>query len=286
MMRNNDWYTPGWKLLKVTIRIQGHSDLYTFYFNKWLSANKEVTLHEENKCRSGHSDCQHLCIYTNPGFRCDCHPGFELHQMNRCKDVDECKNGDNKCDLKAAHCVNKPGSYSCQCKEGYQQMDNNTCTAFTSSKMCSGSDALGMESGKIKNQSITASSYYPQYPPWAARLRSGIAKGWYAFPYDPLPWIQVDLGKQTWLKGVATQGKMFSMYVTSYKLAYSQDQVTWFYYRGDSDNDKVLNGNKDPYRVVTNSLPRPIHTRFVRLYPLSWNDALVMKLELYGCISS
>lgn len=106
-------------------------------------------------------------------------------------------------------------------------------------KMCSGSDALGMESGNIKNQSITASSYYPQYPPWAARLRSGISKGWYAFPYDPLPWIQVDLGKQTWLKGVATQGKMFSMYVTSYKLAYSQDQVTWFYYRGDSDNDKV-----------------------------------------------
>ena len=50
----------------------------------------------------------------------------------------------------------------------------------------------------------------------------------------------MDLGKpQTWLKGVATQAKMFSMYVTSYKLAYSQDQVTWFYYRGDSDNDKV-----------------------------------------------
>ena len=42
-------------------------------------------------------------------------------------DVDECKHGDNKCDLKAAHCVNKPGSYSCQCKEGYQQMDNYTC---------------------------------------------------------------------------------------------------------------------------------------------------------------
>ena len=32
---------------QVTIRIQGHSDLYTFYFNKWLSANKEVTLHGE-----------------------------------------------------------------------------------------------------------------------------------------------------------------------------------------------------------------------------------------------
>ena len=32
---------------QVAIRIQGHSDLYTFYFNKWLSPNKEVTLHGE-----------------------------------------------------------------------------------------------------------------------------------------------------------------------------------------------------------------------------------------------
>ena len=96
-----------------------------------------------------------------------------------------------------------------------------------------------MESGKISNQSITASSYYPQYPPWTARLRAGHAKGWYAMPYDSSLWIQVDLGKPTWLKGVATQGKRFSMYVKSYKLAYSLDQVRWFPYRGNQTDDKV-----------------------------------------------
>ena len=75
-----------------------------------------------------------------------------------------------------------------------------------------------MENGKISDQSITASSHYPSFPPWKARLRSGISKGWYAMPHDPSPWIQVDLGEATWLEGVATQGKMFSLCVKSYKL--------------------------------------------------------------------
>lgn len=97
-----------------------------------------------------------------------------------------------------------------------------------------------MENGKISNQSITASSYYPQYLPWSARLRTGTEKGWYALPNDvPSPWIQVDLGKPIWLKGVATQGKRFTIFVKTYKLGYSLDKVTWSIYRGNGQTDKV-----------------------------------------------
>ena len=50
----------------------------------------------------------------------------------------------------------------------------------------------------------------------------------------------MDLGKVTWLKGVATQGKMFSLFVKTYKLVYSSDEVTWFVYReADAKVDKV-----------------------------------------------
>lgn len=35
--------------------------------------------------------------------------------------------------------------------------------------------------------------------------------------------------------------------------------------------------------MVTNDLDIPVYTRYVRIYPLSWNHALVLKLELYGC---
>ena len=97
-----------------------------------------------------------------------------------------------------------------------------------------------MQDGQISNQSITASSYYFNYPPWGGRLNTGIEKSWYAVAEDTKPWIQVDLGKVTWLKGVATQGKMFSLFVKTYKLAYSSDEVTWFIYKEpDAKVDKV-----------------------------------------------
>ena len=88
-----------------------------------------------------------------------------------------------------------------------------------------------MENGHISNQSITASSHYHRYPPWHARLNSGTAVSWYALPSDPSPWIQVDLGMPTWLKGVATQGKRFSLFVKTYKLAYSSDGIHWSTYK-------------------------------------------------------
>ena len=42
-------------------------------------------------------------------------------------DVDECSNNLHKCNLTASTCVNKPGNYSCQCKEGYGQTDGINC---------------------------------------------------------------------------------------------------------------------------------------------------------------
>jgi len=144
-----------------------------------------------------------------------------------------------------------------------------------------------MESGQISNQSLTASSNYFKFPAWKARLNSGMAKSWYAFAEDRHPWIQVDLEKLTWLKAVATQGKMFSFFVKTYELAYSTDEVTWFTYGELDENNKkvgkVFNGNTDPYKVVKVELDKPVYTRFVRLYPQSWNDGVALKLELYGC---
>jgi len=44
-----------------------------------------------------------------------------------CVDVDECSNGNNKCEQ---NCVNTKGSYACTCKDGFTlSNDNYTCTA-------------------------------------------------------------------------------------------------------------------------------------------------------------
>lgn len=187
-----------------------------------------------------------------------------------------------------------------------------------------------MQNGQISNQSITASSHHLNYPPWGGRLNSGMAKSWYAVAEDANPWIQVDLGRLTWLRGVATQGKMFTLFVKTYKLVYSSDEVTWFVYREpDTKVDKVMSstspictllvypspldtpcsttqkykntsllmtavcviffieqifkGNTDPYKAVKVELLKPVYTRYVRLYPQSWEDGVALKLELFGC---
>ena len=44
-------------------------------------------------------------------------------KLNNCfflqSDVDECKNGEHKCDVNA-NCFNVKGHYECLCKEGYK----------------------------------------------------------------------------------------------------------------------------------------------------------------------
>ena len=50
----------------------------------------------------------------------------------------------------------------------------------------------------------------------------------------------MDLEKLTWLKGVATEGKMFSLFVKTYRLAYSSDGIKWITYKEpDGKSDKV-----------------------------------------------
>ena len=51
-------------------------------------------------------------------------------------------------------------------------------------------------------------------------------------------------------------------------------------------SSQIFSGNTEPYGAVKNNLDKPVYTRYVRVYPVSWNDALVLKLELYGCVNS
>ena len=43
-----------------------------------------------------------------------------IHDRVFFSDVDECGQGEHKCDNQTTTCRNEPGSYTCQCKNGYQ----------------------------------------------------------------------------------------------------------------------------------------------------------------------
>lgn len=49
---------------------------------------------------------------------CVCPPGLELDETDVCVDIDECAVGTDNC-VEPAECVNVPGSFNCECPEGY-----------------------------------------------------------------------------------------------------------------------------------------------------------------------
>jgi len=180
--------------------------------------------------------------------------------------------------------LNEPYSQDSFCKNNALCTDNNIEILYDKGTVqCESYNApAGLSDGRIANSSITASSHYTRYPPWKARLNSGSENAWYALPWDLKAWIQVDLGRPTIVAAVATQGKRFSHYVKTYKLGFSDDGKSWKMYKENSQ-DKIFQGNTDPYKAVTRKF-KGIKARFFRIYPQTWNHGLALKFELYTCL--
>ena len=104
-----------------------------------------------------------------------------------------------------------------------------------------------MEFGAIKDAQIQASSEWDlNHAAIQGRLnfqKSGIKQGaWSARKNDNNQWLQIDLqGSHTKVTAVASQGRnQVNQWVTKYKLQYSNDGVTFQYYREQGQTvDKV-----------------------------------------------
>ena len=98
-----------------------------------------------------------------------------------------------------------------------------------------------MESGKINNSQITASSVWSeasQVQPWAARLNNPNGF-WHAKQARVGEWLQIDFKRKTVVTKIATQGRPNdAQWVTSYKISFSKDAVLWNFYK-ENGKEKV-----------------------------------------------
>ncbi|KFO12892.1 Neuropilin-2, partial [Balearica regulorum gibbericeps] len=147
---------------------------------------------------------------------------------------------------------------------------------------------LGMESGRISNMQISASSTYSdgRWTPQQSRLNSD-DNGWTPNVDSNKEYLQVDLHFLTVLTAIATQGAISretqnGYYVRTYKLEVSTNGEDWMMYR-HGKNHKTFQANEDSTEVVLNKIHSPVLTRFVRIRPQSWHNGIALRLELYGC---
>uniref|UniRef100_A0A8C3WXD6 Coagulation factor V n=1 Tax=Catagonus wagneri TaxID=51154 RepID=A0A8C3WXD6_9CETA len=155
------------------------------------------------------------------------------------------------------------------------------------------STPLGMESGKIENKQITASSFKKSWwgdywEPFRARLNAqGRVNAWQAKANNNNQWLQIDLLKIKKITAITTQGcKSLSseMFVKSYTIQYSDQGVEWKSYREKSSMvDKIFEGNNNIKGHVKNFFNPPIISRFIRIIPKTWNQSIALRLELFGC---
>uniref|UniRef100_A0A452USJ4 Coagulation factor V n=1 Tax=Ursus maritimus TaxID=29073 RepID=A0A452USJ4_URSMA len=155
------------------------------------------------------------------------------------------------------------------------------------------STPLGMESGKIENKQITASSFKKSWwgdywEPFRARLNAqGRVNAWQAKANNNKQWLQIDLLKIKKITAIVTQGcKSLSseMYVKSYTIHYSDQGMEWKPYRQKSSMvDKIFEGNNNIKGHVKNFFNPPIISRFIRIIPKTWNQSIALRLELFGC---
>ncbi|XP_044269322.1 discoidin domain-containing receptor 2-like [Tribolium madens] len=154
---------------------------------------------------------------------------------------------------------------------------------------------LGMESGAIKDQDITASSSFEHgnVGPHHGRLRNELDGGAWcpqsAATPDLKEWIQIDLHTVHMITATETQGRFGNgkgmEFAEAYVLEYWRPRFLnkWIRYRNRS-GEEALKGNINTYLESKTILDPPIWASKIKFLPLSHHERTVcMRVEIYGC---
>jgi hypothetical protein len=107
------------------------------------------------------------------------------------------------------------------------------------------------------------------------RLDSG--RGWFAEKSKVGNWYQMDNGKIAKIVGVAIKGRKdcCDQWVKTFKVKY-YDAGTW----KDVDGGATFTGNTDRDTQVEVKFATPVTTRYIRIYPQTWNKHMSLRAGL------
>lgn len=154
---------------------------------------------------------------------------------------------------------------------------------------------LGMESGEIKDEDVTASSSYnvASVGPQNGRLNRELSGGSWCpekqISQGVYEYLEINLHKMHVVTEVATQGRFGNgigqEYAEEYMLEYWRPGLSnWRRFRNRQDQE-VFEGNLNTYMTVNRHVDPPIIASKIRIVPYSLHvRTICMRVELYGCI--
>uniref|UniRef100_A0A6I8PG84 Adipocyte enhancer-binding protein 1 n=1 Tax=Ornithorhynchus anatinus TaxID=9258 RepID=A0A6I8PG84_ORNAN len=153
---------------------------------------------------------------------------------------------------------------------------------------------IGLESHRIEDNQIRASSML-RHGLGAQRGRLNMQAGpneddyydgaWCAEDDSQVQWIEVDTRRNTKFTGVITQGRdslIHDDFITTFFVGFSNDSQNWVMYTNGYE-EMTFHGNVDKDTPVLSEFPEPVVARFIRVFPLTWNGSLCLRLEVLGC---
>ncbi|KAE9547930.1 hypothetical protein FO519_008859 [Halicephalobus sp. NKZ332] len=154
--------------------------------------------------------------------------------------------------------------------------------------------ALGMESGRIKDSQISASSSFDELStgPQNSRLNSESGSGAWC-PLNQInetshEFLQIEFPEDVVVSGIETQGRFDKgrgmEFPTGYMIEYWRTSLgRWARYK-DSEGNEILEGNSDTRSAVMKILDGAIVGKIFRIIPVSEVTRTVcLRIEIHGC---
>lgn len=97
-------------------------------------------------------------------------------------------------------------------------------------------------------------------------------------------WLDVEFDRPEPVYGVILQGAVTKdEFVTSYKVLFSEDGQSFSYTLDHEKQPRVFRGPADRIQSVQQRFYQPIEARIIRINPLTWHNAIAVKMEVLGC---
>lgn len=134
---------------------------------------------------------------------------------------------------------------------------------------------LGLETGSIADNQLTATSFYNSSQVAAHARLYGVSSWCKSVSSAGQTYLQVDLRAVMQISGIATQGNAENAWVTLYDLRFSYSSNHWQDVSG-------IQGNVDKNGLVVHMFNQPFSARYLRLRPTTSQGVSCVRMEVYG----